>query len=596
MYPFVRQRFLIVCIASLCLGAPLGCSSDTGEENNGACTDCSDADNADTKTPLNDAASDAQDTTTGDADSGSASDSGDSGADVDTGSDSGPSWPIDDGRFGEPENTFTLPAATGGAGLYLTDIQDTYPEIDWQTLDRLYIPAGHYKFITIGNLPDRDPSRPLVITNKGGQVRVGGLDHYYLFGLNGGSNWVLTGRYDPVSETGHADYPGHRGGNFANSQGTYGILIDDDFVRDGNSGLGVGGGATAFEIEYLEITEVGFAGMNIKTDDAGDAHMEDVSIHDNYIHDTGSEGFYIGSTQSQPQHQIRRLELYNNRVLRTGTEAMQIGQVGDDSRIHHNVFGPSAVDWRAAFQAYQDGNLQISIRSGLLELDHNIFIGAGGSWAGIFGADVDGDTRESGDGVNLHHNYFSGTRSLGMYINNTALSPMTYRIANNIFRNYEFRRDEVHTDATPYGHLLRIFNNDIPIEVVDNRYDVSVDFTNRLTDGNGTDGNFTGSGNVGETIAPVTFVAAGVADDFNFLNLEIWADTASLGDDQPVSYPQDFLVTHAGIPYRCKLDPCPAGDVPPDNPNTWEELTPFADDVRVADDSPHQDLGLTPTP
>jgi hypothetical protein len=79
-------------------------------------------------------------------------------------------------------------------------------------------------------------------------VRVGGLGHYYLLKLAGGSNWVLTGRYDPVSLTGDAAYPGHRGGAFANSQGRYGIGIDDEFALSGNSGLAIGGGATAFEL------------------------------------------------------------------------------------------------------------------------------------------------------------------------------------------------------------------------------------------------------------------------------------------------------------------------------------------------------------
>jgi hypothetical protein len=100
--------------------------------------------------------------------------------------------------------------------------------------------------------------------------------------ISGGSNWVLTGRYDPDGATGNINYPGHRGGNSANSQDTYGIMINDDFVVDGVSGLGVSN-ASEFSVEYLEIKEVGFAGMTMKTDDDGDAHMQGVSLHDNYI-------------------------------------------------------------------------------------------------------------------------------------------------------------------------------------------------------------------------------------------------------------------------------------------------------------------------
>jgi hypothetical protein len=500
-------------------------------------------------------------------------------------------WPVEDGVWGEPENTFTLPEPDEqGKGLYYPDVQQTFSEVDWQTLDRLYIPAGHYPFIRIENLPERSADRPLVITNKGGQVRVGGLDHYYLFALGGGSNWVLTGRYDPVSKTGHADFPGHRGGAFAHSQGTYGILVDDDFMREGNSGVAIGKRATQFEVEYIEVREVGFAGMTIKTDDAGDAHMEDVLIHDNYIHDTGSEGFYIGSTQSQPQHQIRRFEVYNNRVLRTGTEAFQIGQVGDDTRIHHNVFGPSAIDWRAAFQAYQDGNLQISYRSGQLRVENNVFIGAGGTWAGIFGLDIAGDTREQGDGVFVEENYFTHTRNLGIYVNDTALDNSEYAIAGNIFRGYEFRRDEVYTDASPYGHLLRVFNSETPIEISANTWDGPDALCNCSID---SGSNISGGDNTESTTAPLEFAQSGLETGFNWLNLEMWSDVASLGDGQPVSYPKDFVVTHMGVPYRCVADTCQSGAVPPDHPDVWEKLEPFADDVRVVDSPGQLDVGLS---
>lgn len=131
--------------------------------------------------------------------------------------------------------TFTLPLPSPGNGIYFPDLRTSFPEVDWQNLDRLYIPAGHFKFIRLGNLPLRSPASPLVITNSGGQVRVGGLDHYYNFVVSGGSNWRLTGRHDAAAQTGHPDCPGHDGG-YATSLGRYGILIDDAFEDEGNSG------------------------------------------------------------------------------------------------------------------------------------------------------------------------------------------------------------------------------------------------------------------------------------------------------------------------------------------------------------------------
>ena len=125
---------------------------------------------------------------------------------------------------------FEIPDADPPNGLYRPDIQDSYPQVNWQTLDVLCLPAGQFKFIRIGNLPDRTAKAPLTITNCAGQTRVGGLGHYYLFVLGGGSHWRLTGEYSEQSGTGHPDLRGHADGRYANSQGSYGILVDDETI------------------------------------------------------------------------------------------------------------------------------------------------------------------------------------------------------------------------------------------------------------------------------------------------------------------------------------------------------------------------------
>lgn len=509
-----------------------------------------------------------------------------------------PAWPAGDGAFGAPATTFTLPASLAGKitsdSIYLADIQATFPAVDWTQLDRLYIPAGHYKFISIGNLPLRSASRKLVITNTGGQVRVGALGHYYLLNLSGGANWVLTGRYDPVSKTGDAAYPGHRGGQFANSQGKYGIVVDDAFVASGVSGLAVYGGATDFEIEHLEIARVGFAGIMAKTDSSASATMSNVALHDNYIHDTGSEGLYIGSTQAQPQHAIRNWRIYNNRILRTGTEAIQLSQLTGTHEVHHNVFGPAAIDWRAAFQDYQDNNFQIGIREGELRVHDNIFIGSAGSAVSFFAHAVAGDATASNVGVTISGNYFSDMRNLGLYLNNTALPGMSYRFEDNVWRGWRYERDQVYTGETAPDHLLRIANTATPITFSANAWSGPAAFANVLAGGAGTSGNVSGSGNQRMDVEAVRFVDAGLPDGFDYLRLEMWTDVATRGGNAPVSYAQGTIVMHQGAPYRCRLSPCPSGLVPNANPATWEALAAFADDVRVVPGSRFAGLGLQP--
>jgi hypothetical protein len=503
-------------------------------------------------------------------------------------------WPIIDGAYGgAPDVTFTLPVPANGNGIYYIDVQASFPAVDWQALDRLYIPAGHYPFIRINNLPDRDPANPLIITNLGGQVWVGALGHYYLFSLGGGSNWVLTGCYDPVSETGDAAYPGHRGGNFANTRGAYGILIDDDFVQDSISGLTVGGGATDFTVSCVEISEVGFAGMSMKTDNDGAAIMSRVKLHDNYIHDTGSEGLYIGSTQAQPQHQIRDWQIYNNRILRTGTEAIQLGQLGGVNEVHHNVFGPAAMDWRASFQDFQDNNFQIGVREGHTIVHHNIFIGAAGSMVSMFSSQVAGDSAANNVGVTFHDNGFLFMRNLGLYLNNTVLPGMSFTMEDNIMGGWRFERDEVYATATAYDHLLRFANTVSPVSLIGNTWSGPARISNALAD-NGTGANVTGSGNVNAAHPPLTFVDDGLPDGFDYLNMEMWTDVAIRGGDVPVSYDLGEVVLHLGLAYRCAVDPCAAGLVPPDNAATWTLIGELPDDVRAVPGSAWDGFGLTP--
>lgn len=504
-------------------------------------------------------------------------------------------WPIVENTFGIPVSSLTLDGPVNAGGLYLIDIQKSYPDVDWQTLDRLYIPAGEYRFIRIGNLPDRSDNNPLIITNKGGQVLVGGQGHHYAMEITGGTNWVLTGRYDSLSLTGDVSYVGHRGGVFANTQGQYGFLVDDDF---GNAGSGIRASyATKFQIEYIEIREVYFAGMLLKRSGASTADMEGVSINDNYIHDTGSEGLYIGATEGPVQHRIKDWQIYNNRILRTGTEALQLQQLSGTTLVHHNVIGPAALDWRAAFQNFQDNNLQIGLREGHLDVYNNVFIGSAGAMISFFSEAVDGDPIVDNVGATFRDNYFHSMRGLGMYMNNVGLENMTYVFERNSFGGWRFEYDEVY-NTTENDHLFRIVNATTPVVINDNIWNGPAKLHTSLPSGNGTSTNKTGQGNVNAEPESIRFVNSGFSHGFDYRNLEMWAAVASLGvgahADEPVIYQLDDIVVHLALPYRCIQNPCAAGLTPENNPNTWLPLAQFADDVRVIPGSTWESLGLQP--
>lgn len=498
--------------------------------------------------------------------------------------------------------TFTLPVANPANGAYHPDVQASFPQVPWATLDRLYIPAGHYKFLRIGNLPQRTADRPLVITNSGGQVRIGGLGHYYLFPIGGGSHWRLTGEYDAAAQTGHADFPGHANGQYANSAGRYGIVVDDGRIEDedgddtGLSGISVGG-ATRFEIDFVEVTRVGFAGIVMKTDNNGTAHMQDVRVHDTYIHDTGSEGFYIGSTQAQPQHRIEGLQLYNNRVVRAGTELFQLGQVGGGSDIHHNVFFLGALDWKSPFQAFQDNAMQLSPRQGSLRFRNNIVIGGAGSMINMHGANIAGDTHAAGDLVEFSDNYFSHSRHFGPYLGRLNDGVTRYRFARNQFTDVDFSYDELDPGASDYNQIFRLGSggaaNTSLIEIVDNRWDGPQRFINNWTNPNQTAGNVSASGNVNAAVPDVAFADSGFAADFDYFRIEQWGRLTPGGAQ--ISYQPGDHVTYQGRLYRSVAAGPTTGQRPDQFPGTWQLLPSPPDDLRLAADSPVRGVGLLDT-
>ncbi len=490
-----------------------------------------------------------------------------------------PRWPA-------PERTFTLPKPSGElAELYYPDLLDAFPDVDFGELDRLYIPAGSYRSILLGGLPKRSAERPLVITNLGGQVRVGGDAANYVFNISGGSNWVLTGRYDGDLQTGDAGFRGHAEG-YAHSRGKYGLFIDDAFSKEGLTGLSIGGGASDFEVEMLEITRAEFAGIVAKTDNDGQATMRNVSLHDTYVHDVGSEGIYFGSTQTQPQHAFENLHIYANRLVRTGTEALQVGQLGDGCEVHNNVLGPAAIRWRSAFQRYQDGNVQYGQRYGSSRFHHNIVVGAGDLFVEFFPQAVAGDVHGANDSVTFDHNYFSDSSASGVYTHADANSVEVVFEAN-LFRGFTFNYDEVYPDVSPPNQVFGIGSNtENPHLLTGNRFDAPFLFVEWTFD------TTTVEDNLRETLPALEFVDFMGADiDANFRQLEWWTDRATLSPDQPeVTYPAGAWVMHRGTLYRALAE---NRSVPPDTaPETWEALPPPADDTRVAPGSVYAGLEL----
>jgi hypothetical protein len=498
------------------------------------------------------------------------------------------------GKYGVPENVFDLPRPTGD-GIYYQDIQASFPEVDWQTLDRLYLPAGTWKNFYLGNLPTRSADRPLVITNKGGQFLVGfNPQGNYIWSMGGGSNWILTGRYDEVSKTGDAAFPGHACGNYADSPGKYGIMSDDDYALDApylHMGISVGGGATDFEIEFVEVTRSGFAGIRLLNDHTMDQPMSNVRIHDTYIHDTDGEGVYFGWTGTPPSNRFDGLKFYNNRILRAGNEVLQLQDLGDGSHIHHNTFISGGTHWLDnGLGRYQDSNSQILTREGTIEIDHNVFIDGAGTLLSFFSSP---QTNDGDRHVSFHDNYFSDAISLPMYLNGTSAAGSSFKFENNVFRNIDFAYTPVDPAATDPNVLCgKNGNFQAPVTFTNNSWIGTDRIVAGINGGDGTSGNVTLTGNINEDAGEIELLDGPWSSGGH--HLTAWVATATVPDpDRPVTYRVGDIVTHGSVPtlYRATTEST-GGPPPPDAAGAWTALPTPTDDVRVKPGTKYAELGV----
>ena len=163
-------------------------------------------------------------------------------------------------------------------------------------------------------------------------------------------------------------------------------------------------------------------------------------------------------------------------MLRVGTEGIQAGQLGDGCEISNNVVALPAIDWKDAFQAFQDNSLQLAPRYGNISVHHNIFISAADSLVSMRKINALGDTHSVGDRVELYNNYFSSARFLAMYmgvdyqpkINKTDIlydNLTSYHVVNSTFRNFEFQKTEVYDYPTDANEdMIRVSQN-IPNDI-----------------------------------------------------------------------------------------------------------------------------------
>ncbi|MFD0671540.1 right-handed parallel beta-helix repeat-containing protein [Cohnella sp. GCM10027633] len=493
-----------------------------------------------------------------------------------------------------PLQACVLSFPSGSTDIYVDMNNLTLPSgITQSTLDRLYIPEGVYTKISLVNLPQRTSARPLVITNYGGQVKVSSTAGDQGIIASGGKHWVLTGKYDTGAKTGHSGYVGHSNGAYADSSGTYGIEVN----KVGDSGIKVSN-ATNFELSHIEVANVGFAGLLIKTDGQPNATMDGVKIHDMYIHDSESEGVYIGNTSKTPnsQHKFTNLEFYNNRIVRSGTEGLQLSHMGNGTKVHNNVVFLSAISWKNPFQNWQDGSFQLYVRDGNVEVYDNLFIGGGQK---LFDVQFMASTAEqpAAGELYMHDNYFSHSRGFFSYVFNDSTNYGSgIRFENNTIREINFHYTEVNSGYANPNALVRTSPNTTnPAQYNNNSWSGPqgfIDVLNTTNKANGTSSNVTASGNQKQTsIAPVAFMDTTFPVSFDWSLIEYW-HPASKYPGITITYNVGDYVVYNGKIFRCVTTHTGSTGSTPGASSKWVEEDWPTDDLRLTATSPFQGLGL----
>ena len=131
-----------------------------------------------------------------------------------------------------------------------------------------------YKNITFKNIRGT-AANPIIIKNCGGTVTFNATGTFYGIKTQLSSHFRITG----------------------GTGSTYGIK-----VIGGQHSVTLEYLTTNVEFDHVEVAKSGFSGIMAKTDPScdnatirGNFVMYDVKIHDNYVHDTGGEGMYLGT-------------------------------------------------------------------------------------------------------------------------------------------------------------------------------------------------------------------------------------------------------------------------------------------------------------
>jgi hypothetical protein len=278
------------------------------------------------------------------------------------------------------------------------------------------IPAGIRGSLLLKNFKGTADS-PIIIVNKGGKVTFSAdVTASYALKTQNCQYFKILGNGDPTVKYG-----------FDINGGNIGLTMDDL--------------SSDFEVSNVEVRNSGFAGIMGKTDPScdqatwrGHFTMRNIILHDNYVHKTGGEGFYIGnsfyaegrslSCGTVLPHDVVNVKIYNNLTDSTGCEGIQVGCAVTGCEIYNNTVKSPGL---TPFAAAQNNGIQIGEGTGG-KCYNNLVKNAPGNGIIVLGL---GDNQVFNNYIlnSGAHGIFADTRTTNpgpnfQFVNNTIVAPV----------------------------------------------------------------------------------------------------------------------------------------------------------------------------
>jgi hypothetical protein len=273
--------------------------------------------------------------------------------------------------------------------------------------------------------------KPIVIKNFGGTVTINGTGLPFSIKTETSKNFRITG------------------GAHVNE---YGIKLNG-----GHMGITLDKLSTNFEVDHVEIANSGFAGIMAKTDPScddatirGNFLMERVSLHHNYIHDTGGEGIYAGNSYYENgmntacglrlPHEIHNIRIFDNKVINTGWDGIQLACATKVAHVYANTIENFGVENVSG----QRNGLQLGAGTGGYCYGNFIRKGNGNGIA-VFGL---------GDNI-IHNNIIVNAGEHGIFCDERYTPGPGFKFINN-------------TIVSPKLDGIRLYSEKVPMNTVIN--------------------------------------------------------------------------------------------------------------------------------